>query len=117
MSQRGDRPSCPLLFQQGAQLAPTGEPLGPLYVHRTHLTGHSELFFGVPACRTQNTQQVLWLILETTKEAVSLLESLLLYLLMRPPAGTVGTCKVSDIPPGLGEHLMSSEAEMRVGGT
>lgn len=55
VSQRGDRPSCPLLFQQGAQLAPTGEPLGPLYVHCTHLTGHSALFSGVPACWTQNT--------------------------------------------------------------
>lgn len=91
MSQSGDRPPCPLLLQQGTQLIPHKGDLQAIACHCTCLTGHGELLSAVPACWIQHMQQALGLILETAKEALSLLESVLLYPLMSPPAGRAGT--------------------------
>lgn len=94
---RGHGSPYPLSLQQESQLDLTGGPSGPSCVLCTHLLGHRELFPGVPACWTLNTQEALGCILETTK-AISLLESVLLYLLICPPAGeswTLPKCQTS----------------------
>lgn len=78
MIHKADRPLGPLLLQQGSQLAPSrwASQVIVCPLHMPH--SHSELFPGVSACWTENTQQALGLILETTKEAISLLKSVLL---------------------------------------